>query len=75
MKQSAIEDCTHSLDYKPDYVRALLRRAKLYEETEKLEEALKDYNSVLELDPTVPDARRAAQVSKNKMGIIFKQTG
>jgi tetratricopeptide (TPR) repeat protein len=61
LKQSAIEDCTHSLENKPDYVRALLRRAKLYEETERLEDALKDYNQVLELDPSCRDAIIAAQ--------------
>jgi tetratricopeptide (TPR) repeat protein len=62
MKQAAVEDCTHSLENKPNFVRPLLRRAKLYEELEKLEEALADYKKVLELDSSVRDAHIAVQV-------------
>lgn len=37
------------------------RRATLYEEADKLDESLADYNKILELDPTNAEAR-AAQV-------------
>jgi tetratricopeptide (TPR) repeat protein len=57
----AIDDCTKSLEYNPEYVRVLLRRAKLYEEAEKLEEALADYQKVYELDPSVREAWNAMQ--------------
>ncbi|XP_036355412.1 tetratricopeptide repeat protein 1-like [Octopus sinensis] len=47
----AIEKCTNALEFDPNYIKAYLLRAKLYEKTEKLEDALKDYKKVLELDP------------------------
>lgn len=47
----------------PDYVRALLRRAELYEQTEKLDEALEDYKKVLDRDPNQASAREACMVS------------
>ena len=39
----AIRDCSKALDLHPHYMKALVRRAKLYEKTEKFEEALVDY--------------------------------
>ncbi|KAL2094861.1 hypothetical protein ACEWY4_009580 [Coilia grayii] len=58
-KEEAIKDCTKAIELNPDYVRAILRRAELYEKTEKLDEALEDYKSVLEKDPGLPVAREA----------------
>ncbi|KAF0022908.1 hypothetical protein F2P81_024889 [Scophthalmus maximus] len=48
-----------AIELNPDYVRALLRRAELYEQTEKLDEALEDYKMVLERDPNQTSARLA----------------
>lgn len=62
MKDQAISDCTRAIDLNPDYVRALLRRAELYEQTEKLDEALEDYKKVLERDPNHTAARQACMV-------------
>ncbi|KAE8287832.1 Tetratricopeptide repeat protein 1 [Larimichthys crocea] len=59
MKDQAITDCTRAIELNPDYVRALLRRAELYEQTDKLDEALEDYKKVLELDPNLTSARQA----------------
>ncbi|XP_034436880.1 tetratricopeptide repeat protein 1-like isoform X1 [Hippoglossus hippoglossus] len=59
LKEQAISDCTRAIELNPDYVRALLRRAELYEQTEKLDEALDDYKKVLERDPTQTSARQA----------------
>ncbi|XP_061596464.1 tetratricopeptide repeat protein 1 [Cololabis saira] len=59
LKDQAIADCTKAIDLDPDYLRALLRRAELYEQTEKLDEALEDYNKVLECDPNNRQARQA----------------
>lgn len=35
------------------------RRAKLYEDTDKLDESLEDFKQILELDPQCSDARQA----------------
>ncbi|KAL4631306.1 tetratricopeptide repeat protein 1-like [Arapaima gigas] len=58
-KENAIADCTKAIELNPDYVRAILRRAELYEKTEKLDEALEDYQLVVEKDPSVRQAREA----------------
>lgn len=55
--------CFPAVELDPHYVRALLRRAELYEKTEKLDEALEDYKAVLEKDPSVHQAREACMVS------------
>lgn len=55
-------DCTKSLEHNPVYMKALIRRAALYEELDKLDEALEDYKKILELDPTYRDAIIATQV-------------
>ncbi|XP_072256523.1 tetratricopeptide repeat protein 1 [Pyxicephalus adspersus] len=55
----ALTDCTKAIDLNPDYVRALLRRAELYERTEKLDEALADYKSVMNIDASCHQAREA----------------
>ncbi|XP_068600108.1 tetratricopeptide repeat protein 1 [Brachionichthys hirsutus] len=58
-QDQAISDCTRAIELNPDYLRALLRRAELYEQTEKLDEALEDYKKVLERDPNQASARQA----------------
>ncbi|KAH8399600.1 hypothetical protein KR215_004393 [Drosophila sulfurigaster] len=57
--KSAIDDCTKAIELYPEYVRALLRRAKLYEGEDRLDEALTDYKSVYEIDPGQREAREA----------------
>lgn len=59
-KQNAIEDCSKALLLDSNYIRAYMRRAKLYEDTEKLDESLEDYKKVLELDPSHKEAQIAA---------------
>jgi DnaJ family protein C protein 7 len=46
-----IKDCKQAIDIKPDYLKAYLRRAKCYSETEQHEDALRDYEAALKLDP------------------------
>ncbi|XP_030376188.1 tetratricopeptide repeat protein 1 [Scaptodrosophila lebanonensis] len=58
-RKSAISDCCKAIELWPEYVRALLRRAKLYEQEERPDEALEDYKRVYEIDPGQPDAREA----------------
>ena len=57
----AIKNCSKAVELNPSYLKALLRRAEIYEETEKLDEALKDYQSVLELDPKNVVAHKAVR--------------
>ncbi|XP_051955534.1 tetratricopeptide repeat protein 1-like [Xyrauchen texanus] len=57
--QDAIRDCSKAIELNPNYVRAILRRAELYEKTDKLDEALEDYKTVFEKDPSIPAAREA----------------
>ncbi|XP_010869519.2 tetratricopeptide repeat protein 1 [Esox lucius] len=59
MNENAIADCTKAIELNPSYVRAILRRAELYEKTDKLDEALEDYKTALEKDPSLPVAREA----------------
>jgi len=59
LKDQAISDCSRAIELNPDYVRALLRRAELYEQTDKLDEALEDYKKVLDRDPNHASARQA----------------
>ena len=60
--KTAIDDCTKAVELNPNYLKALLRRAELYEKTEKLDEALIDYQKVLEMDPGQHSAREACLV-------------
>ncbi|KAF0700135.1 Aste57867_9323 [Aphanomyces stellatus] len=55
----SIEDCTMAIELSPKYVKAYMRRSQAYEKIDKLEEALKDVKSVLEIDPTIPSAIEA----------------
>lgn len=50
----ALKDCTKSLEYKRDYLKALIRRCQTLEILEKLEEALADAKNVKQLDPCYP---------------------
>ena len=62
--EPAIEDSTKAIELHPVYVKALLRRAELYEKTEKLDEALVDYQKLVELDPGLHKAQEACMVNK-----------
>lgn len=57
VKDLAIEDCTKSLELNEKYTKVLIRRAKLYEDTDKLDESLADYKKILELEPDYVEAR------------------
>ncbi|RUS81631.1 hypothetical protein EGW08_010594 [Elysia chlorotica] len=57
--EDAIADSSKALELHPHYLKAMLRRAELYEKTDKLDEALKDYQKVVEMDPSQHAARAA----------------
>ncbi|XP_014488516.1 PREDICTED: tetratricopeptide repeat protein 1 [Dinoponera quadriceps] len=58
-KDSAISDCTKAIELNSSYVKAYIRRAQLYEETDKLDEALDDFKKVLTFDPSHTEANHA----------------
>ncbi|XP_022103561.1 dnaJ homolog subfamily C member 7-like isoform X2 [Acanthaster planci] len=45
-----ILDCNKALELDPDYLKAFMRRAKCYMETEQYEEAVRDYEKVCQMD-------------------------
>jgi len=61
LNDHAIKNCTKALELDPQYLKALLRRAEIYEETDKLDEALKDYQVVLSIDPRHVNANKAVR--------------
>ncbi|KAJ8865900.1 hypothetical protein PR048_033423 [Dryococelus australis] len=62
LHKSGVEDCTEAITLKPDYVKAFIRRAQMYEQLEKLDEALVDYQELLKLDPGNKEAYAATMV-------------
>ncbi|GAB1860114.1 Tetratricopeptide repeat protein 1 [Camponotus japonicus] len=58
-KDSAISDCTKAIELNSAYVKAYIRRAQLYEETNKLDEALEDFKKILTFDPNHTEANHA----------------
>ncbi|XP_046418629.1 tetratricopeptide repeat protein 1 [Neodiprion fabricii] len=60
-KDSAISDCTKALELNSSYLKAYLRRAQLYEESDKLDEALEDFKKILTFDPAHSEANYAVR--------------
>ncbi|CAG5076466.1 Similar to TTC1: Tetratricopeptide repeat protein 1 (Homo sapiens) [Cotesia congregata] len=59
--ESAIKDCTKAVELNPAYLKAYLRRAQLYEQTDNLDQSLADYKKILELDPGHSEAHHAVR--------------
>lgn len=68
---ATIQDCSESLELKPDYLKALVRRAQAYEDQDKPHEALKDFEKVLELDPKHAQANVAVRVVRFTIGFLI----
>ncbi|GLV32820.1 uncharacterized protein CBL_00473 [Carabus blaptoides fortunei] len=66
-KESALEDCTKALELNPEYAKALLRRAKLHENMNKLDESLNDYKKLLTLDESNSEVKHAIYVLNAKI--------
>lgn len=70
--RDSVVDCTKVLDIDIQYLKALLLRAKCYNELEKYEECVKDYESALKIQKTqeiknlLRDAKFALKKSKQK---------
>jgi hypothetical protein len=45
--QHWLKDCTRAIQLNPEYLKAILRRAEIYEETEKLGKGAERYNPFL----------------------------
>jgi len=67
LHDQAIRNCTKAIELNPTYLKALLRRAEIYEETDKLDEALKDFQAVIGLDPKHVEANRAVRRLPSKI--------
>lgn len=65
--ESAIQDCTRAIELDPYYVKALIRRSKLFERNDKLDEALEDLKKVLEIDGNYTEAAHNARVRPDRL--------
>lgn len=50
--EDAIEDCTNAVKLDDTYIKAYLRRAQCYMDTEQFEEAVRDYEKVYQTEKT-----------------------
>ena len=66
-KEEALRDCEEAISNNPKYVKALARRANIYEELDKPHEALKDVENVLSIDPKHIEALCAARRLPDKI--------
>ena len=62
-KKQAVQDCSKAIELDETYLKAILRRARLHEEVDSLDESLADFKKVLEFDPGNSEARAALVVS------------
>lgn len=69
--EEGIEDCSKALEIHPQYLKALVRRAELYEKSEKFDEALADYNKAVEIDPSQPMYRAHCMVSDFHVSLFY----
>eukprot|EP00088_Acartia_fossae_P023267 TRINITY_DN2432_c0_g1_i1.p1 TRINITY_DN2432_c0_g1~~TRINITY_DN2432_c0_g1_i1.p1 ORF type:complete len:503 (-),score=178.02 TRINITY_DN2432_c0_g1_i1:1243-2751(-) len=60
----SIEDCTKAIELDTNYVKAYLRRAKSYMDTEQYEEAVRDYEHVFKTDKSNREYRQLLQNAK-----------
>jgi len=60
--EAAIQSCTKSIEFDSNYIKPFIRRAESYKHIDKLEEALQDYQKILELDPNNNQARKEVYV-------------
>ncbi|KAK7112781.1 dnaJ homolog subfamily C member 7-like [Littorina saxatilis] len=70
--EDAIADCSKALELDDGYIKAYLRRAKCYSETEQYEDSVRDYEKVFKLQKTrehkqlLHEAKIALKRSKRK---------
>ena len=59
--EEAIRDCDAAVLLNPRYTKAWMRRSTAYEKTDRIEEALKDAKTALELEPSNMTTRKTVQ--------------
>merc|ERR1712012_851761 len=62
--EESIRDCSNAIDLDNNYIKAYIRRAKSYMETEQYEEAVRDYESVFKSDKSNMEFRQLLQEAK-----------
>eukprot|EP00730_Choanoeca_flexa_P015999 TRINITY_DN7476_c0_g2_i1.p1 TRINITY_DN7476_c0_g2~~TRINITY_DN7476_c0_g2_i1.p1 ORF type:complete len:527 (+),score=172.59 TRINITY_DN7476_c0_g2_i1:87-1583(+) len=62
--EQAIEDCTRALELDDGYIKALLKRGELRLKIEQYEEAVQDYEQVVDKEPSNRDHREALRRAK-----------
>jgi len=74
-----IDDCSQAIELDPSYLKAYLRRAKCYMDTEKYEEAVRDYEKILKLDHSQENRRllkeAKLELKKSKRKNYYKILG
>ncbi len=60
--EAAVQSCTKSIELDSNYLKPYVRRAESYKQIDKLEEALQDYQKIVELDPNNNQARKEVYV-------------
>uniref|UniRef100_A0A8C5AUW7 DnaJ homolog subfamily C member 7-like n=1 Tax=Gadus morhua TaxID=8049 RepID=A0A8C5AUW7_GADMO len=75
----AIEDCTSAIKLDPTYIKAYLRRAQCYTDTEQYDDAVRDYEKVYQTEKTKEHKQllKAAQLElkKSKRKDYYKVLG
>ena len=61
--EAAVQSSTKSIELDSNYLKAYVRRAESYKKIDKLEDALQDYQKILQLDPNHQQARQEVYVS------------
>ncbi len=63
-REKALEDCDSALELHPTYVKCLQRRAEQRRAADRLQDALEDFQKLVDLDPNNGSARAACLVSQ-----------
>ncbi|CAD7687828.1 unnamed protein product [Nyctereutes procyonoides] len=75
----AIEDCTNAVKLDATYIKAYLRRAQCYMDTEQYEEAVRDYEKVYQMEKTKEHKQllknAQLELKKNKRKDYYKILG
>ncbi|MGH0187930.1 UNVERIFIED_CONTAM: hypothetical protein FKN15_027204 [Acipenser sinensis] len=71
----AIEDCTNAIKLDETYIKAYLRRAQCYMDTEQYEEAVRDYEKVYQTEKTKDRHSGASPEMQKEEEKKFKEVG
>jgi len=60
----SLNSCKLAIELNPSYLKAVLHQAKIHTQKEMFEEAVRDYEAALKIDPKLKDIRRSLQEAK-----------